>query len=477
MNSSSLKFGTSGLRGLVVDLIGAPAYAYARAFSEMVAEDQDPAAKGEILVARDLRGSSQEIAERCTAAVGDSGQTPVDCGAAPTPALALAAMTLRCPAIMVTGSHIPEDRNGLKFYTALGEIDKNDEARILKRLKSLSIDATPASRSIALSRDIVTSYSQRYREFFGERALADLTVGVYQHSSVARDLICEILEELGATPAPLGRAERFIPVDTEALRPEDESAARAWAKERRFDAIVSTDGDADRPLVADASGEFLRGDLVGAMTSAFLGADAIVTPVTANSALEMCGRFKTVLRTRVGSPYVIAGMKRAAAAGAKVIVGFEANGGVLLGSDVIKGGRTLAALPTRDALLPILSVLRVIAQARRPLAALAAEFGFAHAFSGRLQNVSNDKSAAIIDCFETHADSQSLAFAPLGGIAGIDRTDGLRLTTRLGETVHFRASGNAPELRVYVEASTVARAGNLLAFGLDLVKRQVAACQ
>jgi len=321
----------------------------------------------------------------------------------------------------------------------------------------------------------VTSYRQRYREFFGERALADLTVGVYQHSSVARDLICEILEELGATPAPLGRAERFIPVDTEALRPEDESAARAWAKERRFDAIVSTDGDADRPLVADASGEFLRGDLVGAMTSAFLGADAIVTPVTANSALEKCGRFKTVLRTCVGSPYVIAGMKRAAAAGAKVIVGFEANGGVLLGSDVIKGGRTLAALPTRDALLPILSVLRVIAQARRPLAALAAEFGFAHAFSGRLQNVSNDKSAAIIDCFETDADSQSLAFAPLGGIAGIDRTDGLRLTTRLGEIVHFRASGNAPELRVYVEASTVARARNLLAFGLDLVNRQVAA--
>ena len=146
MNSSSLKFGTSGLRGLVVDLIGAPAYAFARAFSEMVAEDQDPAAKGEILVARDLRGSSQEIAERCMVAVGDSGQTPVDCGAAPTPALALAAMTMRCPAIMVTGSHIPEDRNGLKFYTALGEIDKNDEARILKRLESLSIDATPASR-------------------------------------------------------------------------------------------------------------------------------------------------------------------------------------------------------------------------------------------------------------------------------------------------------------------------------------------
>ena len=40
-------------------------------------------------------------------------------------------MTSGLPAIMVTGSHIPEDRNGLEFYRAHGEIDKSDELRIL----------------------------------------------------------------------------------------------------------------------------------------------------------------------------------------------------------------------------------------------------------------------------------------------------------------------------------------------------------
>ena len=132
-------------------------------------------------------------------------------------------------------------------------------------------------------------------DFFGDRSLAGLTIGVYQHSSVARDLVFKILAAFAATPIALGRADRFIPVDTEALRPEDETLAREWARERRYDAIISTDGDADRPLIADDVGVFLRGDLVGAMTSAFLGADAIVTPVTSNSALEARGCFKTVL--------------------------------------------------------------------------------------------------------------------------------------------------------------------------------------
>ena len=76
MSSSSLKFGTSGLRGLVTDLNGPPAYAFARAFSEMIKEDREPgAAKRAILIARDLRVSSPDIASLCAAAVADSGQT------------------------------------------------------------------------------------------------------------------------------------------------------------------------------------------------------------------------------------------------------------------------------------------------------------------------------------------------------------------------------------------------------------------
>ena len=249
---SSLKFGTSGLRGLVVELNGAPAFAYTRAFAEMLKEDGSAAAaKNVVLVGRDLRESSPSIAQLCCAALQESGLVPLDCGALPTPALAYHGMRFGIPAIMVTGSHIPEDRNGLKFYRAQGEIDKKDEAGILAWHARLGITAVPeTARGIRPGKpdlDLIAAYKARYRDFFGARALEGLTVGVYQHSSVARDIIVEMLETLGARAVPLGRATSFIPVDTEALREEDEVLARQWAGEQTLDAIVSTDGDADRP--------------------------------------------------------------------------------------------------------------------------------------------------------------------------------------------------------------------------------------
>lgn len=467
---TSLKFGTSGLRGLVSELVGLPTYGHVRAFCAMLRED---GVAGEVLIGRDLRSSSPLIASQCAQGIADAGLVPVDCGALPTPALALAAMKRGAPAIMVTGSHIPDDRNGLKFYRATGEIDKADEARILGWHAKLALAAAPEMSVTPVQAEAVAGYRARYIAFFGETALQGLTVGVYQHSSVGRDVICDVLAALGARPVPLGRSDRFIPVDTEALRPEDEELARQWAGEQKLDAIVSTDGDADRPLVADETGRFLRGDLLGALTARFLGADAIVTPVTSNSALDRPGLFQKLVRTRVGSPYVIAGMEQAKAEGARIVVGFEANGGVLLGSDVARDGRRLAALPTRDALLPILATLALIKAENRSLSAIAAEARFAIALSNRLQEVPQDRTLALIARLDAEDDGfRDAAFARHGGVAARDRRDGLRLTLGNGATVHFRASGNAPELRVYVEAPTPEAAEALLAENLAFAAAQ-----
>jgi len=465
---TSLKFGTSGLRGLVTELVGAPAYAYARAFCAMIAADEAAGPGGEVMIGRDLRASSPAIAALCAQAAADAGLVPLDCGETPTPALALAAMRLPAPAIMVTGSHIPEDRNGLKFYRREGEIDKADEARIVALHERLGLRQAPEPTAAPRRGEAGAPYVARYVDFYGPDALAGLVVGVYQHSGVARDLICEVLAAVGARPVALGRADRFIPVDTEALRPEDEALACRWAGEQRLDAIVSTDGDADRPLVADESGRFLRGDLVGALTAAVLGADAIVTPVTSNSALEKLGLFERVWRTKVGSPHVIAGMNEARAAGARIVVGFEANGGLLLGSDVTRGGRTLAALPTR-------ACLDRAARAGAPLSRLSAEARFAVALSNRLQNVAQEKTAALIARLDgADATFRDRAFAGHGGVVALDRCDGLRMTLGNGATLHLRASGNAPELRVYVEAATQEAAEALLAEGLGFAARETA---
>ena len=243
--------------------------------------------------------------------------------------------------------------------------------------------------------------------------------------------------------------------------------------EQRFDAIVSTDGDADRPLVADASGTFVRGDLVGAITAWQMGADWIVTPVTSNSALEECGHFPNVMRTQVGSPHVIAGMKDAVAEGGRCVVGFEANGGVLLGSSVEKGGRALKAMPTRDAILPILCCLAALTANWTPLATIAAGFSFKAGASDRLKDVPGSLSAPFLARLASDKAYVEGLFQELGDIAGIDNRDGVRISTAAGEIVHFRASGNAPELRCYVEAPTQSRADALLAWGLDLARTQI----
>src|SRR4029077_3027927 len=65
-------------------------------------------------------------------AVTDAGFSPVYFGKIPTPALACCAFEKGWPSIMVTGSHIPFDRNGIKFNKSHGEVLKVDEQGILQ---------------------------------------------------------------------------------------------------------------------------------------------------------------------------------------------------------------------------------------------------------------------------------------------------------------------------------------------------------
>ena len=460
----SLKFGTSGLRGLAVDLVGAASWRYTRAFLDHLGKSGAITPGATVLVGQDLRDSSPAIAGAVIDAIGAAGFTAIDCGTLSTPALALYALTSTAPAIMVTGSHIPADRNGLKFYLASGEITKTDEAGILDALAA--VGAPNGRRGLAqVEPGARAGYLARNVEAFGAGALDGQRIGVFQHSSVARDDMVTILEALGATVVALGRTSHFVPIDTEALSPDDAAQARAWVAEHQLDALVSSDGDADRPLVADEHGAFIRGDMLGILTARYLQADAAVTPATSNSSIEGTGAFKRVVRTKVGSPFVLAGMAEAAQNGAKVVVGFEANGGVLLGSDVTINGRPLAALPTRDAMLPMLAVLAAAKAESLTLSQLVATLPPRFARSDRLEHVPQERTAMLLSKLQD-AGFAAAYFAEAGEIGAVSSLDGLRFELKSGDVVHYRASGNAPELRCYTEASTAERAEALLAWGL-----------
>ena len=451
-----MKFGTSGLRGLVTDMTDDACARWTAAFmAHLLGQGIRPAA---VLVGRDLRPSSPRIAAAVRAAIRAAGADAVDCGVLPTPALALEAARRRQPAVMVTGSHIPFDRNGIKFYRADGEITKADEAGILGALDAPAASASPGVDVADTEARI--RYQARGATFFGPTALTGCRIGLYQHSAAGRDLMVDALAACGATVVPLGRSDDFIPIDTEAVRPEDEAQAAAWAVAHQLDAVVTTDGDGDRPLIADETGHFLRGDLVGLLTARLLGADAVATPISSNTALERSGWVPRVERTRIGSPYVIEALERLAAEGARCPVGYEANGGFLLGAAVERGGRRLEALPTRDALLPILAVLSAAAARGLPVSTLAAEAPARHTASDRLAEVPSATSMAMLNrlAADVTARATLATGAGAGAVLAINTVDGVRLTLAGDEIIHLRASGNAPELRCYAEAADANRA-------------------
>lgn len=457
MDSSGVRFGTSGARGLVADMSAEICYAYTAAFLQVIAAP--PGSR--VALGIDLRPSSPDIARACAAAIRQAGLTVDYCGVLPTPALAFHAQENRIPAIMVTGSHIPFDRNGIKFYRSTGEITKADEAGIsgasVAMPSQLPLDPLPDTNSQARQ-----TYIERYLNFFPRNVLAGMRLGFYEHSSVARDLLHDLLQGLGASVISLGRTDQFVPIDTEAVADADIQQARRWAVEHGFDAILSTDGDADRPLLGDEHGNYLRGDVVGILCAQTLGAEAVATPVSSNTALEKCGAFKQVARTRIGSPYVIEGMEQLIADGAKHVVGFEANGGFLVGSPLDKDGRTLQPLPTRDAVLPIVALLAMARERSIPVSQLPASLPARYTASDRIQNFANTKSRQLLQDLSGSDEALRDFLAPMSlQAAAIDQTDGLRITLESSEIVHLRPSGNAPELRCYAEAASQARASEL----------------
>lgn len=466
------KFGTSGLRGLATELTDGTARRYARAFARHL-QDRTLAAPGtRVLVGADLRASSPLITSQVLDGLEAEGLAPVDCGALPTPALASAGMSQGLASVMVTGSHIPAERNGLKFYRADGEISKSDEDDIARHAATIpTTDAGAGTVNAESCRGLGEDFISRIITCLPNRPLDGRRIGIYEHSTVARDLLASMIGQLGATAVSLGRSDTFIALDTEAVDAGICDQLALWAQDYGLDAIVSADGDGDRPLVTDATGKPLRGDAIGLLTALFVDAAAIVTPITSNSGIE--ARFgKFVLRTRVGSPYVIAGIAAARQVGHARIGGFEANGGFLLADDTRLGNGVLSALPTRDSFLPIAAVLCLAARTEKSVAALIGDLALPATDATKIEQL---PEAALRHLLASLQDDRALTtfLLPLGSVADIDKTDGLRARLTNDEVVFIRPSGNEPALRCYVEAAGEARARQLLAALVELVEQRL----
>ena len=474
MQESGVKFGTSGARGLAVEMTDSVCYAYTKGFLQYLEEDGELKKRGEcVAIAGDLRPSTGRIMGAVAKAAADMGYRPVNCGRIPSPAVALYGFENGIPSIMVTGSHIPDDRNGIKFNKCTGEISKYDEEQIREQVVGgdESIFSETGFDLPEEDIDARINYINRYLRAFPEDCLQGVDIGIYQHSAVGRDILIEIFSGLGADVTPLGFSSAFIPVDTEAIRETDVELAREWAEQNQFDTIISTDGDSDRPLISDENGEWLRGDVAGILAAKYLQADSISTPVSCNTAVEKCGWFKEVRRTKIGSPYVVASMIDAAFSGRAGVVGYEANGGFLTNSDFPVGKKALRALPTRDAVLPILSIILLSIREKKTISGLLADLPQRFTASGRIQDFPVEESRRIIERFDDVSEIDAEFGPAFGEVSSVDLTDGLRIIFESAEVLHMRPSGNAPEFRCYNEADSEERVREMQKTSMEILLR------
>ncbi|UWZ97319.1 phosphomannomutase [Vibrio splendidus] len=465
IQGSGIQFGTSGARGLVEQFTPEVCSAFAHAFISIMAKQFS---FKQVAVAIDNRPSSPSMAQATVSAIESLGLEAVYYGVIPTPALAYTAMQTKIPSIMITGSHIPFDRNGIKFYRPDGEISKSDEQAILT--ESVGFDIEHHQSQLNISQSAAESYKERYSALFDQSFLRGKKVGIYEHSSAGRDIYANLFSSLGADVVSLERTNEFVPIDTEAVAESDKEKARNWSKEYDLDFIFSTDGDGDRPLVADENGEWLRGDILGLLCSQALKAEAVALPISCNSIIETSGQFKRVIRTKIGSPYVIAEFAELNKS-YQSVVGFEANGGYLLGSDIEVNGKKLAALPTRDAVLPALMLLLLSHSSKLSIADLVTRLPKRFTHSDRIQNFLTSKSIELINLVKNNPDNllDQLGMGELR-TESVDLTDGLRLTLTNQDIIHLRPSGNAPELRCYAESATTAHSIYIVESILENIK-------
>jgi len=543
------RFGTSGVRALVRDLTDLEVYSLTLGtlrYLETIGKVGAEALLRESLwipVGGDLRPSTPRILAATARAILDAGYHVDYVGQLPTPALTFYALERGVMSFMCTGSHIPADRNGQKANRCDGEILKSDEPGIVAAVAAVrqqeyqrpaetsGFDSAgmlrPEQRPVLPPEDLAAEqlYLERYRRVFPPNGLKGWRVLFYEYAAVGRDLLPRILALSGTEVIRVGRSDAFIPIDTEAISTAHlEMLAGLVAEQQaihgRIDAVLSTDGDSDRPLIlgVNPSSELARprlrffpGDLVGVLVAEYLRADAVSVPISTNPGVHEYFRDKglTTTKTRIGSPFVITAMQEALAQGKQRVVGWEANGGFLVGSEMALNGGVLRALPTRDAILPMLAVFYAAAEQGVTLSELFDRLPRWYGKADLIDDFPQDVSHKILTYYQppdaaiqwldfdpdrirlrgpTEAvigewsldDPQGRAFERkrqvltdifsaargFGAIERLNLQDGIRCFFRNGDIAHIRPSGNAPQLRIYAYSRTRARADEIAAMAV-----------
>jgi phosphoglucosamine mutase len=281
--------------------------------------DGDTEHRYKVLIGKDTRLSGYMLETALSSGICSMGADVQLVGPMPTPGVAFLTRSMRADAgVVISASHNPYQDNGIKFFSWDGfKLPDEVEARMEEMILSgeTEQDRPTASKigkafriSDAVGRYIVflKNCFPRHLTLEGLRIVTDCGHGA------AYRVVPEMLSELGAEVVPLGVQPDGENINRRcgALYPE---TARDVLLHEHADFAVSLDGDADRAIFVDETGDVLDGDQVLAMCGkdmqekGVLKGGTVVATVMSNLGLELALQSSgvRVIRTEVGDRYVV----------------------------------------------------------------------------------------------------------------------------------------------------------------------------
>lgn len=316
-------FGTDGVRGLANgDVItGDFALGLAQAAATVLTQGRHAEARRaegrrpRAVIARDPRISGEFISAAVAAGLASSGIDVLDAGVIPTPAAAFLVQDIGADfGVVVSASHNPAPDNGIKFF-AYGGTKLPDEVEDRIEAALASPELLPTGADVGRIRRFADAEDRYLLHLLGTlegQRLDGLHVVIDCANGAAAGISPQLFADAGATVTVIGNDPDGININ-DGVGSTHLEPLRAKVLELGADLGIAHDGDADRCLAIDHTGEIIDGDRIMAILAislrdrGMLTDDTLVATVMSNLGLRlaMAERGIRVLETAVGDRYVL----------------------------------------------------------------------------------------------------------------------------------------------------------------------------
>ncbi len=283
-NGSDLRgVALEGVAGQALNLTPEVATTLGRAFAQWLRAKRQTV--GNVAVGTDSRLSGPSLRQAFIQGLTESGLDVIDCGLASTPAMFMTAIHPELNvdgAVMLTASHLPFNRNGMKFFTSEGGLDKSDIHELLQLAAAGELWTQAASGSVRTV-DFLASYSEHLVQVIRDgaadpddfdRPLRGLKIIVDAGNGAGGFFADRVLVALGADTTGSQFLEPDGTFPNHVSNPEDPEAIAsicAAVTRARADLGIIFDTDVDRAALVDSSGNAInRNSLIAMISSVVL---------------------------------------------------------------------------------------------------------------------------------------------------------------------------------------------------------------